>query len=83
MIFSNKIYKINSGYNATLYAESLDKLNLYLFNKTLKKYQIQLNNYKNCVFIKQYNHKKIIQLNTNKICTCANGFITIENETAS
>lgn len=80
MIFSNKIYKINNGTNATLFAENSDILNLYLYNKTLKKYQIQLNNNKNCVFIKQYNHRKIIQLNTNTICPCINGFITIEKE---
>lgn len=78
MIFSNKILKINNGYNATLFTKDSSFLNLYLSNKTLKKYKIQLENNKNCVFIKEYNYKKIIQLDTNVICPCYNGFITIE-----
>ena len=77
MIFSNKIYKINSGSNVTLFANDNETMFLYLFNKTLKKYQISLINKANCVFLKEYNYKKIIQLNSDKLCPCSNEFITI------
>ena len=36
MIFSNKIYKIINGQNATLFEKDENTLNLFLFDKTLK-----------------------------------------------
>ena len=83
MIFSNKIIKINNGTNATLWSKDESTLILYLFNKTLKKYEIQLKDKKNCVFLSNHSYKKIIQLDANTICPCSNGFITIKNETES
>ena len=80
MIFSDKIYKINNGKNATLFKSSNESLSLYLFDKTLRKYSILLNNEKNCVFSKEYNYEKIIQLNDKTLCLCSNKFITILNE---
>ena len=65
MIFSNKIFKITSGKNATLFQKDENTLNLYLFDKTLKKYNILLNNKKNCVFVKEFDYQKIIQLKKN------------------
>lgn len=80
MIFSDNIFKINSGSNATLYGINENVLNLYLFDKTLKLYKVLLNNDKNCVFLKEFNFDKIIQLNDNTICPCNKDFITIINE---
>ena len=80
MIFSSKIYKINSGKNVTLFQNEDNKLRLYLFDKSLKLYDILLNKSKNCVFINQFNYKKIIQLNTETICPCNNGYISLNNE---
>lgn len=81
MIFSNKILKVNDGINSTLFIKNNNSLNLFLFDKTLKKYEIQTVNNRKCVFIKEYEYEKIIQLNNNSICPCSNGFITIINET--
>ena len=60
MIFSDKIYKITNGNNATLYTQNDSELILYLFNKSLRKYVILLNSDKNCVFQNNYNYEKII-----------------------
>lgn len=81
MIFSNKIYKIINGQNATLFEKDENILNLYLFDKTLKKYEISIKENKNCVFINESNYEKIIQLNKNNICVCSNGYLTVTNET--
>jgi len=81
MIFSNKIYKIINGQNATLFAKDENILNLYLFDKTLRKYEISLKDNKNCVFINESNYEKIMQLNENNYCVCSNGYLTVTNET--
>lgn len=80
MIFSDKIFKINNGKNVTLFKSTNNSLSLYLFDKTLKKYDILINNNMNCVFSKEYNYEKIIQLNDKTLCLCSNKFITIKNE---
>lgn len=80
MIFSDKIYKITSGENVSLYAEENDKMNLYILNKSLKNYQISTILNRNCVFCKDYSYSKIIQLNTNTICVASNGYITLLNK---
>ncbi len=80
MIFSNKIFKILSGGNISLYAESNNSLNLYIRNKSLKKYKISIVLNRDCVFLKEYNYSKIIQLNPTTLSIASNGFITIANE---
>ncbi len=80
MIFSDRIQKVISGRDATLFASDSNTLNLFICDKVLKKYRISININKNCVFSKMYNYKKIIQLNQNTICPCSNGYITISNE---
>ena len=80
MIFSNKIYKIIDGKNPTLFQKDKDTLNLYIFNKTLRKYQILTNNKGNCVFSNEYNYNKIIQLTDKIYCPCNGEFITKINE---
>lgn len=79
MIFSKKIFKIVDGQNPSLFAINNNVLNLYIFNKSLRKYDILLNSNRNCVFCKNYNYKKIIQLNQNSLCPCSNCFITKVN----
>ena len=80
MIFSDKIYKINSGTNVSLYAKDNNTLLLYLFDKTLKSYDILINSDKKCVFSNIYEYKKIIKLNQNHIGPCSNSFITLCQE---
>lgn len=80
MIFSNKIYKIIDGKNPTLFQETKDVLNLYIFNNSLKKYQILSNVKTNCVFSKQFNYDKLIQISDEIYCPCNGEFITKINE---
>lgn len=80
MIFSSKIYKIVDGKNISLFADENDKLNLFIFNKSMKYYQISIISDRNCVFIKNYNYEKIIQLNSNSFCLGSNGYITLKSK---
>lgn len=80
MIFSDKIFKIIDGENVSLYAEEDDKLNLYIFDKSLKYYRISTNLNRNCVFSKNFNYNKIIQLNQDNLCVASNGYITLLNK---
>ena len=80
MIFSNNIYKIIDGNNVSLYADSINNLKLYIHNKTLKQYDILINSNNNCVFSKEYNYSKIIQLNPSILSIASNGYITTINE---
>lgn len=80
MIFSNKIYKIIDGQNVSLSTENENTLNLYIYNKSLKKYQISTISEKICVFCKEFNGQKIIELSNNKIAIASNDFITITDE---
>lgn len=80
MIFSKKIYKITNGENISLYKNSDNKLNLYIFDKTLKNYIISENSNKNCVFQKNYIYSKIIKLSNNIVAIASNNYITILNE---
>lgn len=80
MIFSNKIFKIVNGENVSLYPENEESLILYINDKILKKYRISTISNRNCVFIRSYNYKKIIQINNEKLGIASNGYITIETE---
>ena len=80
MIFSDKIYKINSGTNVSLYAKDVNTLSLFLLDKTLKTYDILINSDKKCVFSNMYQYKKIIKLNQKQVCPCSNSFITLCDE---
>lgn len=79
MIFSDKIYKIIDGKNVTLFAKDNSTLNIYLYNKSLKMYEISTILNRNCVFSKSYNFKKIIQLNNTLFCG-SNGYINLDYE---
>lgn len=80
MIFSSKIFKITNGKDITLFAENNNELNLYIYDKSLKYYQISTILNRNCVFCKNFNYKKIIQLNSNSLCLGSNGYITLVNK---
>lgn len=80
MIFSKRIYKLIDGVNPTLFQEDENVLNLYIFNKSLKKYRILAKDKTNCVFIKHFNFEKIIQLDNNILCPYNKNHITIINE---
>ena len=80
MIFSSKIYKIVDGKNPTLYQQDKNTLNLYIFNKSLRKYHILVNNKRNCVFSTMYNYQNIIQIDNKNYYICSGNFITKSDE---
>lgn len=77
MIFSDKIFKIVDGKNATLYKNNQDELNLYIFDKSMKKYVISEISNRNCVFSKILKYDKVMELDDNLLAVCCNDFITI------
>lgn len=77
MIFSDKIFKIISGDNVSLYATSSEDIYLYLYNKLTKKYKILINSNRNCVFCDNYNAQKVIELGNDILAIGSNDFITI------
>lgn len=77
MIFSDKIFKIISGDNVSLYATSNEDVYLYLYNKSTKKYKILINSNRNCVFYDNYNAQKVIELGNNILAIGSNDYITI------
>lgn len=79
MIFSDKIFKIVSGKNLSVYANNSNELNLYIYDKMLKLYKISINSNMKCVFYKSFNYEKIIQLDSN-FCICSNNYITLSKE---
>ena len=80
MIFSDNIYKIIDGKNVSLYANTINNLKLFIRNKSLKEYDILINLNRNCVFCREFNYSKIIQLNQNTLSIASNGYITIADE---
>ena len=81
MIFSNKIYRLDSGKNISMYAISENELNLYLYKKSMNLYDISINNKLNCTFFNKSNHHKVIKLNNKHSCVCyGNEMMVIENE---
>ena len=77
LIFSSKIYKLETGKNISLFSETENNLNAFLFNKSMNLYNISTNNKINCTFLKKFNYHKIIKLNHNHSCICYGNDMTI------
>ena len=78
MIFSNKIFKISSGKNATIFARDINNLNLYVFNKKETKNNIELSSLTRCFSGKtSYPQEFITQLDSEYLLGGANGIISI------
>jgi hypothetical protein len=78
MIFSNKIYKIESGNNPSLYINN-EYVYMSFYNKSLVLYTYSKNNLLNCVFYKKYNYQKLIKINDKQSCICYNNEMRIIN----
>ena len=78
MIFSNKIYKISSGSNVSLFANENNNLDLYLFNKNIKKYNLIYSNILKCLKTDtELSYNAVIPLNDNYICVCFDNNMTV------
>ena len=71
MIFSNKISKISSGKNLSMYATNSGEMELYLFNKKVQKKIITFSNIVKCSSTNNnYSYNHITKLNDNFLCAC-------------
>ena len=71
MIFSNKIHKLPSGKNISLFAKDSNKFDLFIFNNNTEKKDIIISSVLQCLSTgKQYNFNSVIKLNDNYLCVC-------------
>lgn len=77
MIFSKKIYKIESGTNISMFAQDQNNLSIYLYSTNLKKYNISLSDEKKFIFVKSFNYSKVIKLNQTAFCPCLSSYISL------
>ena len=78
MIFSNKIYKIASGKNISLYAENEDEVIMFVFKELCEKKIITFNPILKCGNnSEKYGYNKIIKLNSLHNLVCLNKNMSI------
>lgn len=71
MIFSNKLNKISSGKNITLFATSNNNLELYLFNKNIKKKNLIYSNILKCISTNEsFSYNYLCKLENGLMCVC-------------
>lgn len=71
MIFSNKMHKIASGTNISLFATSKNEFDYYIFNKNTQKKKIILSSILQCLNSNlNYNYNAVIKINSNHLCVC-------------
>lgn len=69
MIFSNKLTKISSGKNLTLFANSAYNLDLYIFNKNIKKKKLDFSSIIKCTNTDEnFSYNFYCKLNDNYFC---------------
>ena len=81
MIFSNKINKIPSGKNISLYAIGGNRFEFYLFSKCVQKKILEYSSLLRCTSDSNYSYNSVIKLNDNFLCVCLdNNMSIIKNE---
>lgn len=80
MIFSNKINKIPSGSNLSLYATSSTDFDMFIFTNLSQKKNLSITQILRCINTnKTYNYNKVIKLNSNHLCVCFDNNMSIIN----
>lgn len=80
MMFSNKIHKISSGTNISLYANDINNLTIFVFNDAVYEKNINFDNYIRCKDLgKRYNYNMLFKLNNNHNCICFDKNISVIN----
>ena len=78
MIFSNRIYKIASGKNISLYAENEDEMIMFVFKELTEKKLIDFKPVLKCSnHSKKFGYNKIIKLNSLHNLVCLNKNMSI------
>ena len=83
MIFNNKIHKITSGKNISLYANSSNEFDFYIFNNNTEKRKLIISSFLQCLQTdKNYNYNAVHKLNDNYLCVCYdnNMSVTLNDE---
>lgn len=69
MIFQNKLNKLSSGTNTTLFANSASSFDLYIFNKNVKKKKLEFSSILKCVNTNSsFSYNYFCKLNDNFYC---------------
>ena len=78
MIFSNKLNKISSGKNISLFAISKNEFELYVFNKNVKKKKLIFTTPLKCVSTDEsFSYNYLCKLENNFMCVCLDDNISI------
>ena len=81
MIFSNKIHKIPSGKNISLYALSGNRFEYFVFSNCTQKKTLEYSSLLRSITNNEYSYNAIIKLNDNFLCACLdNNMSIIKNE---
>ncbi len=84
MIFSNKMYKLASGDNVSIYAESYDNMTMFFHNEKLCKRKILFSEIVRCVKTNtSLEYKFAKKLNEKHIFACINDDLAVINEESS
>lgn len=82
MIFSNKIGKLISGKNPTLFATNSNQMNLFVFDDEIKQASIELSSILRCFKTnKTYPYNFTIMPNSEYICFCLNDTFCVKRVT--
>lgn len=80
MIFSNKLNKIPSGRNISLFAKSANDYEMFIFTNLCQKKNLSINQILRCINTNDtFNYNKIIKLNSNHLCVCFDDNMSIIN----
>ena len=78
MIFSNKIYKVSSGTNPSMFAENNNKLTLMLFKELVEEKEITFSPSIKCLNTSNnFGYSKVIKLNDQHSVICLDKCISI------
>ena len=82
MIFTNKIYKIASGKNLTLFADDKSTISVYVFNKVVTEHVLTLSDVVRCFnTLRYYSYNYVNKLNDKFLCIgFGNNLSVIEDE---
>lgn len=81
MIFSKQVYKLASGNNATIFANSENTYDFYTENIGVQKYNLTKSNPTRCLPDgKKYSYNQITKLSDDIVCVCFDGNISIAYE---
>lgn len=78
MIFSNKLNKISSGKNITIYATSSNSFDLFIFNNNVKKKNLIFSDILKCISTDEsFSYNYVCKLENKFMCVCLDDNMSI------